>query len=266
MDGPEETLEISIHGSNEHPTLIYLPGTHGDGTIITPLRHLLSPHCRFVEITYPRTTAWSLTDYARHISNALSSQGITEGWLLAESFGSQIAWSLANELAGGFHCQGIILAGGFGRHPFPWGVRLAIKGLRWLTAKESRVNRVMRIYRRMVKVCYESTSDTEQAVKSFIERRTPVDALAAIHRLYLIATNYPHESIACTQLRVYSLSGFWDGLVPWYLVTPWLRHHCPGYKESAMIYTADHNVLFSAPSKSARTILKWLGRDVERDS
>ncbi len=266
MDDVEETLEIKIHGAREQPTLIYLPGTHGDCTIITPLRHLLSPHCRFVEITYPRTTSWFLSDYARHITNALSSQGITEGWLLAESFGSQIAWPLANELAGGLKCRGIILAGGFGRHPFPWGVRLAIKGLKWLTAKDSRVNRAMQTYSRMVKACYETTADTEQAVQSFIERRNAADASAAIHRLHLIATNNPQESITRTQLMVFSLSGFWDALVPWYLVTPWLRRHCPRYKESALIYTADHNVLFSAPSKSARTILKWLGRDESKDS
>lgn len=266
MDGPDETLEVSIYGSRAQSTLIYLPGTHGDCTIITPLRRRLSPYCRFVEITYPRTTTWSLSDYAWHISNALNAQGITKGWLLAESFGSQITWSLANELSGGFQGQGIILAGGFGRHPFPWGVRLAIKALKWLTAKECRVNRAMRIYRRMVKVCYESTSDTEQAVQSFIERRTPADALAAIHRLYLIATNHPHEKIARTQLQVYSLSGFWDGLVPWYLVTPWLHRRCPGYKKSKLIASADHNVLFSRPSKSARTILKWLGRDESKRS
>jgi len=255
-----EALEVCIHGSPSLPTLIYLPGTHGDCTIVTPLRNRLQPHCCFVEITYPRTTTWTLEDYARHIEAALAAHEIKQGWLLAESFGSQAGWLLASHRESGFACQGIILAGGFVRHPFPWGVRLAIKSFKWLTADNIRMHRLLNNYARFVRCFYERTSETESSIQAFIQRRNPADAAAAAHRLELIRQSDPHALAKLTRIPIHSLSGLWDALVPWYLVTPWLRRNCPGYVDSALIASADHNVLFSAPTKSARTIRKWLGR------
>ncbi|MEI7807808.1 MAG: hypothetical protein WCJ07_04915 [Verrucomicrobiota bacterium] len=86
---PEE-LQLRIHGDASLPTLIYLPGLHGDWTIIGGFRRALAGRARFVEFTYPRTLDWSLDDYAAAIESALEKNGITTGWLLGESYGSQI--------------------------------------------------------------------------------------------------------------------------------------------------------------------------------
>jgi pimeloyl-ACP methyl ester carboxylesterase len=256
----EEVLQIRVHGSPELPTLIYLPGTHGDWSLIAGLRNKLLPQYCFVEFTYPRTTAWTLDDYASHIREALKSNGLKQGWLLGESFGSQIAWLLASAPQTGFKCQGIILAGGFGRHPFPWEIDFAIWSFRRLIANESSVKRAMKFYAQGVRWFYEQTEETETSIHDFIQHRTQEDGLAAIHRLKLIRDNHPQTLVAQITIPVFNLSGFWDALVPWYLVTPWLHRRCSGYRGSKVISTADHNVLFSAPTKSARTIREWFGR------
>ena len=80
---------------------------------------------RFVEITYPRTLTWSLDDYAAAVETALAKNGITSGWLLGESFASQVVWAMVAR--GKFPAQGVILAGGFVKYP----MRRAI----WLTEK-----------------------------------------------------------------------------------------------------------------------------------
>jgi len=256
----EEVLQIRVHGSPDLPTLIYLPGTHGDWSLIAGLRNRLLPGFCFVEFTYPRTTRWTLADYASHILEALQCHGIKQGWLLGESFGSQIAWLLADVSPVDFKCHGIILAGGFGRHPFPWGVALAIGGFQKLIRDETKVQQVMKSYARWVRWYYEATSERDTSVHDFILRRTQEDGLAAIHRLKLIRDNRPQALVTQLKIPVWNLSGIWDALVPWYLVTPCLRRHCPGYRETKLILSADHNVLFSAPTKSARTIREWLGR------
>ena len=89
----EEVL-VRIYGDPALPTLIYLPGLHGDWTLVGSFRRAVVGHVRFVELTYPRSLAWSLDEYALGVELALEAAGIREGWLLAESYGSQIAWQI----------------------------------------------------------------------------------------------------------------------------------------------------------------------------
>ena len=118
-----EELQLRVHGEASLPTLIYLPGLHGDWTLIGGFRKAIGEKVRFVEFTYPRTLTWSLDDYAAAIETALAQNGITGGWLLGESYGSQVLWALLAR--GKFQAQGAILAGGFVKHPMRWAVRLA---------------------------------------------------------------------------------------------------------------------------------------------
>src|SRR6185436_11229062 len=87
-------LKMRVHGDPSGPTLIYLPGLHGDWTLVSSFRAAIAGRVRFVEFTYPRTTTWSLDDYARGIEGMLLAQGIERGWLLGESFGSLPAWQV----------------------------------------------------------------------------------------------------------------------------------------------------------------------------
>src|SRR3954449_4592510 len=87
-----ESLQIRIHGDASLPVLVYLPGLHGDWTLIGRFRRALRERVRFVEVTYPRTLDWSLDDYAAALEKVLRENGIESGWVIAESFGSQVVW------------------------------------------------------------------------------------------------------------------------------------------------------------------------------
>src|SRR5438477_6456111 len=122
----ENQIQIRIHGEPGKPTLIYLPGMHGDWTLVSSFRAALNGQVRFVEFTYPRTGTWSLCDYADAVTNALASHQIHQGWLLAESFSSQVAWAILQRAGqNGFRMEGLILSGGFVRHPIMAEVHLA---------------------------------------------------------------------------------------------------------------------------------------------
>src|ERR1043166_1134474 len=151
-----EQLQLRIHGDASQPTLIYLPGLHGDWTLISSFRRALGNRVRFVEITYPRTLTWSLDDYAAGAETALRENGITRGWLLGESFSSQVVWPMVVRKQ--FQIEGIILAGGFVRHPIRWLVRLAEQiadgiPLRWIT-------RIMFGYAKIARFRYRHSPET----------------------------------------------------------------------------------------------------------
>src|ERR1043166_6948058 len=116
-------VQIRVHNSSIRPTLVYLPGLHGNWKLIGGFRRALRDRIRFVEVTYPTTTTWSFEDYARGDEAKLAEHGINEGWLLGESFSSQVVWQILQREK--FKTQGVILAGGFVRHPFQVAVRVA---------------------------------------------------------------------------------------------------------------------------------------------
>jgi pimeloyl-ACP methyl ester carboxylesterase len=249
-----EVLQIRIYGDASLPTLIYLPGLHGDWTIIGGFRKQILGKVRFVEFTYPRTLDWSLEDYAMAIEEALAQNSITTGWLLGESYGSQVLWALAGR--GIFPAQGLILAGGFVKHPLRWAVRLSeiifgrisMSVLVWLIFSYGKIARLR--HRRSPEIVAD--------IDEFVVRRTELDRRAAQHRLHLIAEYDPRPIASRTSLPVYYLSGGIDPIVPWPFVQHWLRKHCPALRESKILRSADHNVLGTAPIKAAGQILSWI--------
>ena len=69
---------MRVHGDAATPTLVYLPGLHGDWTLIGRFRKTLGNRVRFVEVTYPRTLEWSLEDYATGVEKALVADLVTD--------------------------------------------------------------------------------------------------------------------------------------------------------------------------------------------
>jgi pimeloyl-ACP methyl ester carboxylesterase len=97
--------------------VIYLPGLHGDWTLVSSFRVALGNRVRFIEFTYPRTRTWSLDDHARAVLDKLAAHGVRDGWIVAESFSSVVAWAvLERAAASGFGVKGVILSGGFVRY------------------------------------------------------------------------------------------------------------------------------------------------------
>ena len=250
----EERLRLRVYPTASGPTLVYLPGLHGDWTLVDPFREALAGRATWVEMTYPRTVAWSLADYARRIGDGLEVEGIRSGWLLAESFGSQVAWAMLAAPAPGWRIEGLILAGGFVRYAPRW---LARRGERTLHAVSARaLQRALRIYARLVRLIRRRARRAD--LDEFLSRRTALDKAAAAHRLGLIAGSDWRPVAAAARLPVFHLTGLIDPVVCWWPVRRWLRRCCPGYRGSRLVVFSDHNVLGSAPRASADQVLGWI--------
>ncbi len=236
------------------PTLIYLPGLHGNWTLIGDFRRALNGRVRFVETCYPPTLEWSLNEFAKAFEQAMSSRGIDSGWLLAESFGSQVAWPILQR--GQFKVEGLILAGGFVKHPLRRAVQLAeaIAGKISLTV----LIHILFGYARVARFRFRNSPDTHKGIEEFIARLNERERQAAKHRLRLVAASAPLEMAREARVPVFALTGLIDPIVPWIFVRPWLRRHCKALKDYRVIYRADHNVLGTAPKKSADMIMHWI--------
>lgn len=252
---PAETLACRVHGPASAPALVYLPGIHGDWTLVGGFRAALAGRVRFVEFRYPRTLDWSLGRHADEVEAGLIAAGVESGWVVGESFGSQVAWPLCS---GGrrFRAEGLILAGGFGRHPAPWltwGARPLMAGIpaAWLKA-------FLGAYRGVARWRFRSAPDAMRDIDEFVERRTEPDRAAALHRMDLLMANDPAELARRLAIPVYYLTGLWDPVVPWPGVVRWLRRNCPAFRGWEVVRAADHNVLGSGSRSAAARVLAWM--------
>ena len=288
-----EELDIRIHGGSDLPTLIYLPGLHGDWTLISRFRAALAGRVRLVEVAYPQRVDWSLADLGRGIIEQLVARGITHGWLLGESFGSQVAWAIVDQTepsmaergspdpqaprpiedaadretraparstspsTNDFAPEGIILVGGFVRHCSETAVRIARECSSRVPFGILRM--IFGLYGRYVQFRYRGCPETVASIKEFVARRTEEsDRLAMTHRYDLIIQNDLRPVARRATLPVFCLCAMFDHLVPWLFVLPWLKNNCPGFRGARIIFCATHNTLASAPKTSADQIVKWM--------
>ncbi len=243
-------VSIRVH-DGAGPTVIYLPGIHGDWGLIGAFRRELGGKVRFVEFSYSKEEI-SLDRLAELVHAELKARGVSAGWLLGQSFGSQVAWAL---MARGFHADGIVLAGGFVRHPWPWGARL-FRLL--LSAPAGVINPAYRLYTSLCNALARRGPEEAEELLAFARDRGARDWTAMALRLDLIAGSDPRATARATRQPVHYLGGMIDPLVPWPLVTRWLRRECPGYRGETILPYADHNVLGSSPRESAERVLAFI--------
>lgn len=247
------SVSVRVH-QGAGPTVIYLPGIHGDWGLIGAFRRAMGPRVRFVEFAYSKDEI-TLERLAELVHAALTENGVTSGWLLGQSFGSQVAWALA---ARGFKADGVILAGGFVRHPWPWGARLFQAMLALVPGAV--VNPAYRAYTAACNTLARRGPEEAAELMEFARKRQNRDWLAMSRRLSLIAGNDPRATARAMARPVHYLGGLIDPLVPWPLVVRWLKRECPGYRGELILNYADHNVLGSAPRESAERVISWISR------
>jgi pimeloyl-ACP methyl ester carboxylesterase len=251
---PEEKLKVRVHGASHLPTLIYLPGIHGNWCLIGGFRRALGNRVRFVEVTYPGTLTWTLDDHAAALESALARHDVSNGWLLAESFGSQVAWSFLARKS--FELHALILAGGFVGHPFRGAARLA---QRWCDdISFSLLRRILFGYATISRFRFRRSPETFNEIQEFINSLSKRELEAAKHRLHLIAQSDLCSIATDAKIPVYAISGLFDPVVPWISVRRWLKIHCRALREYKIIWCADHNVLGTAPQRASAQILKWM--------
>jgi len=160
-------------------------------------------------------------------------------------------------VSGGFEPLGLILAGGFVRHPVIPGVRLMRRMNAALPGRALRG--LLRVYARYAGLRHWQAAETLGDVGEFMANRlVPGDQAAIVHRLDLIAGHDPRPIAKQSRLPVRYLTALIDPLVPWPFVRPWLQRNCPGYLGGNTIPSADHNVLGTAPRAAARLVLEWM--------
>lgn len=241
------------------PALIYLPGLHGDWTLFTSFRTRASELFQVLELTYPRRLDWSLNDYADFALREAAAAQISSGWLLAESYGSQVAWPLTlRARAAGFQVEGVILAGGFARYPFPplaAGAEFLLRSL-----PTALWQGLFRVYAAYGKFRHRHAPETRDCLREFVDRRTPEDLAAMAHRISLIRQNDPALIIRSLNLPVFLLAGAIDPIVFPPPALGWLRKHCPSFAGQRIIWRADHNVLGTEPAQALAQIREWIER------
>jgi pimeloyl-ACP methyl ester carboxylesterase len=251
----DEKLELRAYGDPALPVLIYLPGLHGDWTLISGFRSAVAGRVHFVEMAYPRTVTWSLDDYAAAIEAELSKLGITKGWLLGESFGSQPMWKLIAR--GKFHAQGAVLAGGFVKHPFQWFMSPLEKLMRGVPSFV--LVKIMFGYARYARIRYRRSPQTLATLDEFLARRRGrMDRESAQYRLRMIGQNDLRQTAMTTQVPIFGLTGILDPIVPWHPVRHWLKRNCPALRDYKIVRRADHNVLNTGMQESVQWILDWM--------
>ncbi len=250
----EEQLQWRAHGDPSLPKLVYLPGLHGDWTLLGGFRQAVAGRIHLIELIYPRTLAWSLADYAEAIETALRRQGAGQVWLLGESFGSQVMWALLERRR--LRYQGAILAGGFVRHP----ARGLVRGAERLggALPLRLITRCLFGYAWAARWRFRHSPEVLAGVEEFIARRTDLDRRAAVHRLRLILDADARAVASRTQAPIHVLTGMLDPVVPWWPVRRWLRRNCPALRAHKIVWRADHNVLATGARQSAEQILEWI--------
>lgn len=250
----KEKLEIQVQ-EGAGPTLIYLPGTHGDWTLNAGFRREIKGRARLVEFTLPRTLDWSLAAHAQAIEQKLLENMIERGWILAESFASQVAWAWIAQHSKKFHIEGIILAGGFVRHPIIPAVHFA----KFLTLNMPfpLLKLTLWFYTIYARAREGNSHEIHEAQRKFVNRRTKEDLHAAAHRLNLIAQHDLRPIARDVKVPVFYLTGLVDPIVPWPFVQPWLRKNCPGYRDCKIVFNSDHHVL-GAAKPSVDQVLSWI--------
>lgn len=250
---------MRIDGEASLPTLIYLPGVHGDWTLLPGFRELAKKKFRVVQFSYPRTLSWELEDYARAVDREIKQLGVSHAWVLAESFSSQVAWTwmkLTIEKQSDFKFDGVILAGGFVRYPMP--LNLALARLFFAVAPWWLWRGLFAVYLWYSGFRHRNAGPIGNCAREFIDRRTPLDIAAMRKRLKLIRDADLRAVAKAAPCPVYLLAGIIDPVVPPAMVARWLRRNCPAFRSARVIRPADHNVLGTEPAKALAQIESWV--------
>src|SRR5205814_289092 len=135
-------------------------------------------------------------------------------------------------------------AGGFVRHPVCWGANLA----RWCGDRMplELIRFLLLGYAKVAAWRFRGDAQTASSIRDYIARFSEQTRKAATHRLHLVATNDPSPTPRQMDVPLFSLAGFWDPIVPWLLVRPWLKRNCPALREYRLLLSADHNVFGTA--------------------
>jgi hypothetical protein len=158
-----------------------------------------------------------------------------------------------------FQVDGLILAGGFVRHPAPWGANLcAWCGTRMPIAL---IRTLLQGYAMLAPWRFRKHPEIADCIWKYVDAFTENRRKALVYRLQLVAQSDFRFAALQTDGPVFGLSGFWDPVVPWAVVRACLRRNCLSLKDYKILWRADHNVLRTGADAAAKLVLRWMGAE-----
>ena len=244
-----------VSGPIEAPLAIYLPGIHGDWTPLETAREALSERVRLVEVEYPKEPGWDLKHYADSVQELLASLKADKAHIIAESFGSLVAWEFALREAD--RIQSLILVGGFTSTPGVFKTLVAKTGLAVVPTQffERAVDLYSQSRGRRKTVIHDGASGVP-----YSSLRTPPGHQAVIKRLaHVQEADYTSE-LHKMQFPVRYIGGERDRIIPVKREIALLDEALPELSsfESRLIPGADHMVVSSHPEETASRICDWI--------
>lgn len=245
------------------PAALYLPGVHGDWTPFHRIRPLLSKELQLLEISYPKSTDWSLADLSGLLVALMDELEIDRAHLLAESFGSLLGWEIG--LRHPERSRSIIIVGGFAQPPPHGRAGLAGKGLRLLPS--ALFERGVDSYVYMKAALGQARPSPGENLPPYFAVREKAGMLSTAHRMDIIQRSDFRPAIDGLSVPVRYLAGARDLIVPVKREVSVLARALPSSArfESELVPGAPHMILLSHPERSSEVILRWV-REIEADS
>lgn len=249
----EDALIFREIGDASAPPLIYLPGVHGDWTPQAAARPMLSANFRLVELTYPKQPTWNVGYYVAALQQLMDGLDIKSAHLVAESFGSVIAWQFGLELPK--RIRSLILVGGFCQPPGNRRLSIGRLGLSLLPTPlfEAGVDRYVSMRERQGRLKPEDGSAAYSSVRSDIGRR------ATVRRLELIQSRDYQSNLHAISFPVRYIGGERDVTVPVRREIQTLENSLPQEADfkSRVIPKGPHMIISSHPDETAGQIIAW---------
>ena len=260
-----DQLQGMVHqesGERDGPPAIFLPGVHGDWTLLKRARPILADKLRLIEITYPRAGSWNLGEFSRALEDLMDVLELDSAHLIAESFGSLIGWQFGLECPS--RVRSMVLVGGFCQPPGPQRIGLAKTALSLLPSFILEKGIDLYTSRRAFYLDF-AYSDLGGMPIPYFATRSARGRRATVNRLSIIerADFRPHLNRIRFPIRY--VGGANDQVVPVRREVETLKRRLPaecGF-QSHVIPGGRHAILASHPEPSARRIVDWV---VQSDS
>lgn len=266
MNAIEQSSELvtQITGPADAPVIIYLPGLHGDWTLMGELRPLLTGRARLVEVAYPHASAvWGLSDYAARLRAQFLRLELPPAHLLAESFGSLVALRYAMRHR---ECvRSLILAGGVTRSP--GALRMALMRALFAVFPVGMIDRMVERFRRELPRRGHDPALFQCLGELFPAGRSARGKRASQRRLEIVQRADLRPGLGELRLPVFYLGGGRDSVVPVRREIKTLRKRLPAESRfrSELLPKAPHPILPARPRECAELIGGWIA-ECERGS
>ena len=241
-------------GDPSGPTIIYLPGVHGDWTAQSRARPLLSRDFHLVETAYPRVDSWSIDDFAGALKDLLDGLGIESAHIVGESFGSLVGWQFG--IAHPDRVRSYTLVGGFARSPRFRVAAAAAAALKSIPTGmlESAID--LYVAGKSALGEHRETFDTG----AYPATRTQRGLQATANRMSIIQRTDFRGLLHQVRFPVRYVGGARDIVVPVRREIATLIAHLPPHCDfqSELLSGAAHNIIASHPRETVEQITRWV--------